>query len=149
MLTALIIIFVFSLCLVCIYLMYILKEERGRYKRLERSNEGTLDTLARVFEGRDKYKSDLTKERGRNKSVEVRTGFILEKAAPFMEAFGENPQNAHHMGSPIDYIVFNEDSIIFVEVKTGKARLTKKQNNIKRLVEEGKVGFKTVRFDYE
>ena len=66
-----------------------------------------------------------------------------------MEAFGENPQNAHHMGSPIDYIVFNEDSIIFVEVKTGKARLTKKQNNIKRLVEEGKVGFKTVRFDYE
>ena len=94
-------------------------------------------------------KVNLTKERGRNKSVEVRTGFIMEKIAPFTEAFEENPKNAKHLGDPIDFICFNEDEIVFVEVKTGKARLTPKQNKIKKMVEDGKVSFKTVRFDYE
>lgn len=97
----------------------------------------------------DKLIKDLTKERGRNKSVEVRTGFIMEKIAPFTEAFGENPKNVKHLGDPIDYICFDDDVITLIEVKTGKSRLSTKQNKIKRLVEEGKVGFKVVRYDYE
>jgi predicted Holliday junction resolvase-like endonuclease len=85
----------------------------------------------------------------RNKSVEVRTGFIMEKIAPFTEAFGENPKNVKHLGDPIDYVCFEDDYICFVEVKTGKSRLSSKQNKIKKLIEEGKVNFKTVRYDYE
>lgn len=91
----------------------------------------------------------LSKEVHRNKSVEVRTGQIMEKMAPFLEVFNHDPRNAQFLGNPIDYIIFNEDEIVFMEVKTGKARATKKQNNIKKLVEEGKVRFELIRFDYE
>ena len=88
-------------------------------------------------------------EKSRSKSVEVRTGFIMEKIAPFTEAFGENLNDIHYLGNPIDYVCFSEDSIVFVEVKTGKSRLSPKQNNIKKLVEDGRVEFKVVRYDYE
>jgi len=91
----------------------------------------------------------LAKEVHRNKSVEVRTGQIMEKMAPFMEVFNHDPRNAQFLGNPIDYVIFNEDEIVFMEVKSGKARATKKQNNIKKLVEEGKVRFELIRFDYE
>lgn len=120
--------------------------EQGKFNRYSDYVIGVISKLeSDIREG----KANLTKERGRNKSVEVRTGFIMEKIAPFTEIFGEDPNRAHHMGNPIDYIVFNDDDIVFVEVKTGKARLTPKQNKIKKMVEEGKVSFKTVRFDYE
>jgi predicted Holliday junction resolvase-like endonuclease len=91
----------------------------------------------------------LKKERSRSKSVEVRTGLIMEKMTPFMKVFNHDPKTAHFLGQPIDYIVFGEDEIVLVEVKTGKSKTTKKQNLIKKLVEEGKVRFELVRFDYE
>jgi predicted Holliday junction resolvase-like endonuclease len=90
----------------------------------------------------------LKKEVGRNKSVEVRTGQIMEKAVPFLDAFGHDPKNAHFCGNFIDYVVFNDDGIVFVEVKTGKARLSKKQRHIKKLIEDGKVKFELLRIDY-
>ena len=85
--------------------------------------------------------------KSRSKSTEVRTGAIMERASPFLDIFGENPENIRHLGGEVDYIVFNEDSIVFVEVKTGKSRLSKRQSRIKRLVEEGKVEFKLVRME--
>lgn len=97
----------------------------------------------------DKTKKELSKERSRNKSVEVRTGLIMEKMAPFFEGFDHDPKNAQFLGKPIDYIIFNDDEIVFLEVKTGKARATKKQAHIKKLIEDKKVRFELVRFDYE
>lgn len=81
------------------------------------------------------------------KSTEVRTGQIMEKMAPFSNIFKYEPRNAYFLGNFIDYVVFSEDEIVFVEVKTGKSSLSKKQRNIKKLVEEGKVRFELVRFD--
>lgn len=115
------------------------RKNSAGYKRIIEENNGDIQTL----------RENLRTEKSRSKSVEVKTGFIMEKISPFTKAFGESLDDVHHIGNPIDFICFHEDSIVFVEVKTGKARLTAKQNNIKRLIEEGKVRFKTVRFDYE
>jgi len=140
------------LCVVIIFL--ILKNSKQKieieimHSKLERAdlaNEQYLNNIAEL----SKVKKDLQTEKSRNKSVEVRTGQIMETMAPFMEVFNHNPKNAHFLGSPIDYIVFNDDEIVFLEVKTGKARTTPKQNNIKKLIKEGKVSFELVRFDYE
>lgn len=95
-----------------------------------------------------RVKEKLQKEISRNKSVEVRTGFIMEKLAPFLEVFKHDPNNVVFIGKPIDMIVFNEDEIVFIEVKTGKSQLITKQRNIKKLIKEGKVKFETVRFGY-
>ena len=90
-------------------------------------------------------KDALLSQRAKNKSIEVRMGFMVEKMAPFLDIFPTDPNNAHFLGAPIDYISFGDDEIVFIEVKTGASRLSKKQRNIKALVEEGKVRFELVR----
>lgn len=64
-----------------------------------------------------------------------------------------SPKDFRFMGNPIDYIIFNglsavadktaEDleSVIFLDIKTGKSRLTKVQRRIKKCIESGRVQF--------
>ena len=57
------------------------------------------------------------------------------------------------MGSPIDSVVFNgysdsqTEEVILVEIKTGKSRLSKRERDIKNVVEKGKVSFIEVNID--
>lgn len=81
------------------------------------------------------------------KSSEVRTGQIAEQMVPFLKHFKHDPKNAHFIGQPIDYIVFNNDNITFVEVKSGKAALSDKQKHIKKLIENKQVIFETIRVE--
>ena len=79
------------------------------------------------------------------KSTEVRTGYAVENLVPFMEEFKYNPEKLQFMGMPIDYIHFGEDMITFIEIKSGKARLSVKQRKIKKLIEENKVDWDEIR----
>lgn len=81
------------------------------------------------------------------KSSEVRLGQISEHLAPFISTFPFDPKQARFLGTPIDLIVFADDKIIIVEVKSGAAQLTEKQRHIKKLVEEKKVEWYTHRVD--
>lgn len=75
------------------------------------------------------------------KSSEVRTGLITEQISPFLSDYPLDPATARFIGNPIDFIHFDEDKVTFVEVKTGKSQLSKKQRRIRDLVGEGKVEF--------
>ena len=79
------------------------------------------------------------------KSSEVRLGKTVENVAPFLDEWPYESNNFRFLGNPIDGISFNEDEIVFVEIKTGASRLSKNQNKIKTLVKEGKVKFITFR----
>ena len=81
------------------------------------------------------------------KSSEVRLGQISEQLVPFLDKFKYDPKNAHFIGMPIDYIVFNNDEIVFIEVKSGGSTLSKKQSEIKKLINGGKVRFETIRIN--
>jgi predicted Holliday junction resolvase-like endonuclease len=72
------------------------------------------------------------------KSSEIRLGFIGEELSPFMIP-GLNSKNFRHLGMPIDYVVFEQDRIVFLEVKTGKSSLSHSQKLIKQLVLDKKV----------
>jgi predicted Holliday junction resolvase-like endonuclease len=75
-------------------------------------------------------------------SFRVRHGMVFETFLPQMKQFEDvagPAENAHHMGQPIDFIYFNDDEIVFVEVKTGNSKLSNRQRLIKKLVKEGKV----------
>jgi predicted Holliday junction resolvase-like endonuclease len=76
------------------------------------------------------------------KSGEVRLGHIAEKLAPFLEDFTYDPSNATFLGQPIDYIVFEDEEIVFVEIKSGNAKLSPKQKHIKELIENNCVSWK-------
>lgn len=75
-------------------------------------------------------------------------GRTFEKFAPFSKEFPTNDLSKFvFLGQPIDGIIFEEDKIVIVEIKTGKSPLTKNQAKIKKLIEEGKVEFVEVRYN--
>lgn len=92
-----------------------------------------------------KYKKKYEKEIHYRKSSEVRLGKIGENLAPFIAGWPWEPGTFRFLGNPVDGIQFSDDKIIFVEIKTGGARLSKSQKKCKQLVNEGKVHFATFR----
>jgi len=84
---------------------------------------------------------------GQKKSSEVRLGQISENLAPFLKDFKYNPKKAHFIGMPIDYIIFEDNKIVFLEVKSGKSQLTPNQRNIKKLIDSKKVFWDMMRIN--
>lgn len=84
---------------------------------------------------------------GQKKSSEVRTGKITEQIAPFLADYPRNPRTARFIGDPIDFVHFDEDKVTFVEVKSGKSQLSKKQRGIRDMIKDGKVEFVVYRVE--
>lgn len=81
------------------------------------------------------------------KSSEVRLGKIGENLAPFVDGWPYDPNNFRFLGNPCDGVSFNLNTgkIVFVEIKTGKSKLSKSQKRIRELVNKGEVYFATFR----
>jgi predicted Holliday junction resolvase-like endonuclease len=79
-------------------------------------------------------------------------GQVSEQILPLLEAFPFEAADARFLGHPIDYVIFDglaEDAddleIVLVEVKTGGARLTRREAAVRDAVEAGRVRFEIVR----
>lgn len=85
------------------------------------------------------------------KSSETKLGAIAENALPLLREIPYNSLNLRHLGMPIDYVYFDyngaDPCIIFIEVKSGKARESARQKLIKKLIKEGKVYYEELRID--
>ena len=92
---------------------------------------------SRVSFQEDQYAKLLNQK----KSSEVRTGKITEQSAPFLEDYPLDSRTARFIGDPIDFVHFDEEKVTFVEVKSGKSQLSKKQRMIRDLIKNGKVEF--------
>lgn len=88
------------------------------------------------------------------KSVSINRGMMAEQLAPFMEGFTYNPKDAHFIGQPVDYLIFDglQDGeikeIILMEVKTGKSYNNTRETQVKRAIKEGRVRYETFRPDH-
>ncbi|HLD02250.1 MAG TPA: Holliday junction resolvase-like protein [Candidatus Nanoarchaeia archaeon] len=91
-------------------------------------------------------KMNLSKMGFDYRSMYVKHGKNWENFAPFMKEFPGKKENFRFIGNPIDGIVFDEDEIKFVEIKTGKSNLNEKQKSIKSLVDNKKISFHELRF---
>jgi len=111
-------------------------EQDIRIKQLQKDNEQQIIQTEFLQEKYDK-------ELHFRKSSEVRLGKIGENLAPFLNGWPWVPRQFRFLGNPVDGIQFNDDEIIFVEIKTGNARLSKGQKNTKELIKAGKVSFVT------
>ena len=80
------------------------------------------------------------------RSMYVKHGKHWEHFVPFMDNFPGNKENFRFLGTPIDGVIFDNEAITFVEVKTGNSRLSEKQEKVKRLVEEKKFKWKELRY---
>jgi predicted Holliday junction resolvase-like endonuclease len=81
----------------------------------------------------------------KKKSLSSKYGKMTEQFIPFLESYPYDEQNFRFIGSPIDGVQFESDKVVLVEFKTADSKLTKKQKDIKRLVEKGRVEFKEFR----
>jgi predicted Holliday junction resolvase-like endonuclease len=80
-------------------------------------------------------------------SIRVKHGQTWETFLPLMETFERTigpKENAVFLGQPLDLIYFNDDEVIFVEVKTGNSRLSSKQRHIRNLIKDRKVRWEEV-----
>jgi predicted Holliday junction resolvase-like endonuclease len=90
----------------------------------------------------------LTTEKATITTRAVNIGKNLEKILPLMEDFRWQLPDCRFLGNPIDLLTFNSlsenniDSISFIEVKSGKARLNKNQKLVKEAVEDNRVKYR-------
>jgi predicted Holliday junction resolvase-like endonuclease len=98
-----------------------------------------------------KYADEKTQQYNKlisqKKSSEIRLGQISEHLIPFTKNFPFDPKKARFIGSPIDMIVFEENKIVFVEVKTGDSKLSNLQKNIRKIVEDKNIEWFELRID--
>jgi predicted Holliday junction resolvase-like endonuclease len=83
-------------------------------------------------------------------AASVNIGCVLERLAPSMPSFPFNRNDCRSLFEPIDYVIFHGlaargmvERIIFADVKTGNAKLSLRQKNIRTLIENGKVEWST------
>mgnify|MGYP001581414184 CR=1 FL=1 len=82
-------------------------------------------------------------------------GKFIERFVPFLSQVPFAPSDMHFLGQPIDYIVFEGlrdnqiEKIVFLEVKTGNSKLTKREESLKDAVNKKKVYWKEVRVNTE
>jgi len=95
----------------------------------------------------DEVTVKFEESRGKQISNRVKMGQIGEQFVFFNDEFKYNRKETKSLLQPIDLICFEEDEVVFVEVKTGEAKLTPKQNRIKKNIDEGRVRFEVLRVD--
>jgi predicted Holliday junction resolvase-like endonuclease len=90
-----------------------------------------------------------------NRSRAVLTGQISEQIAPYLPNFPCNPEDVKFLGRPVDFIGFVTSKadenlpleerrikeIVFIEVKSGKSVLTKREKEVKNAIESGRVKY--------
>lgn len=90
------------------------------------------------------------------KSRSITLGKTQEHLAPLFPEFLSqfNPNDARFLGSPLDFIVFDGlcegDSVdvrqvVFVEVKSGKANVSKRERRVRNAIQGGRVSYQLLR----
>ena len=89
------------------------------------------------------------------KSRAVLGGHFSENLAPYLPKFPYLPTECRFVGKPTDFIVFKGmdkkkiEEIVFVEVKSGQAKLSPQEKNLKEAIEKKKVRFEEYRIPEE
>src|SRR3989344_3000697 len=103
---------------------------------------------------RNKYwEAQIEKERkdAIAKSRAVLGGLFSEQLAPYLPDFPYSPSEVRFIGKPIDFLVFkgadskNIDEVVFVEVKSGKAKINNHEKNLKETIEKKRVRWEEYR----
>ena len=87
------------------------------------------------------------------KSRAVLGGQFAENLAPYLPDFPYHPSECKFLGRPIDFIVFKgldkqqTEEVIFLEIKTGKAKLSPTEKHLKEAIINKNVKWEEYRVD--
>lgn len=85
------------------------------------------------------------------KSRSVLSGLFSEQLAPFLPNFNFKPTECRFLGKPVDFIVFKGlddkkvDEVVFVEVKSGKSKLSLVEKSLREAIKNKKVSWQEYR----
>ncbi|MFA6365490.1 MAG: Holliday junction resolvase-like protein [Candidatus Paceibacterota bacterium] len=115
----------------------------------EKERKMMLDELKEQQSKLKVVRSNMTK-RAQLTTKSVNIGFILERLAPSLKSFRFSHNDCRSLFDPIDYVIFEGlsknktvNKIIFTDIKSGAASLKSRQKEIKSLVQNKKVEFRT------
>ena len=97
--------------------------------------------------GINRLKEKVEKTESLKKSSEVRLGLIGENFAPLISNFPYDHKKFRFLANPCDGVYFGDSEIVFMEFKTGNAKLSKSQKNIQDIIAKGNVRFEIFRID--
>lgn len=90
-------------------------------------------------------KMQLQRQDAIKRSRAVLGGQMAEQLAPYLPNFPCNPADAHFLGKPIDFVAFTGcaqgeqlQEVLFIEVKTGSSKLSEREKELKKTIEEGR-----------
>lgn len=78
------------------------------------------------------------------RSQAVRHGLSFEQLFPFANNYPYDTRNFRFIGTPVDGISFEPDSVVFIEFKTGSSKLSEPQKRIKQLVQSKNIDWKEI-----
>lgn len=97
-------------------------------------------------------RADARQKAAVNTSRSVHVGKIAEQLAPLLPGFPYNPKDVQWVGGTIDALVWDDLEekrgdldIVFLDVKTGQARINDRQRRIQDAAEAGRVRFEVFR----
>lgn len=82
-----------------------------------------------------------------NRSRSIIKGQVSETFAPLMPNFPLPSSQCQFLGKPVDFIGFKEDDngnisqVIFIEVKSGSSKLSKREKSLQSVINDGKVSY--------
>ena len=133
--------------------VYALLQQKAKMERLKKEHANETNSL------KEKHLKDIesAKERSLRSSRSSLRGKAAEQMAPILDGFDYSPSDARFLGDPVDYVIFNgysalrddgasvdELEVVIVDIKSGKARLSKSQKAIEEAVNAGRVRFETI-----
>ena len=86
-----------------------------------------------------------------SRSRAVLAGQFSEQLSPYLPGFEYKPTECKFLGKPVDFLVFNGldeksvSEIVFVEVKSGKSKMSNTEKSVKDAVENKRVRWEEYR----
>jgi len=131
-------------------------QNKKAIERIEKSYQDKFEIWKET-----ELQSIISKERKKalETSRHVIKGKVSEHLAPYLPEFAEkyNPSESRFIGSPIDYLIFKNMSlvetldepieVVLVDIKTGKSKLNKRQRRIRDAIENGRVSFDVINIE--
>lgn len=114
----------------------------------------------RISQMKEYHQRDLQESKKRSNDMQrnVLKGQIAEQLTPFISDFPFHASACQFLGKPIDYVIFhqldecerdecswNDVKIIFADVKTGSAKLNKRQQIVQHAILNKQVEFRELR----
>lgn len=111
-----------------------------------------LFTIWRMTGTIRRLRAELRRAESKSHGRSVKRGVLGEALAPLLREFPvdvERPGTTTlFVGQPVDYLYFDpDDGVTFIEIKSGGARLSAKQERLRDLVEAGHVRWETLHLD--